>query len=432
MLRRSGIAIVGCVLTLVSSVAFAAPKPVGPVCSVEGQIRDRGRGWTTIQAPEWPASDTSDRPLHPGGYIVAIGVDPTDPNVLFVTNGSRVFRSKDSGCNWEQVFEMPQVPSGTPPREKSQMIRQIVVTKSTRKIYLVQSNFTQLIHAHIFVSSDGGDTWALSNQGLPPASAHYNSDVPVLVPFPGDESKLYYYLQTGPLVPNKQLYFSDDAGATWTFVSDVAAELQREVDNHTVRIPLELAVDPVDVNSVWAWDNTEVIHSTDGGATWAKIIDIAAAAGPNNIGGAVSDGATALDVYHEPGKPARIVASTAANCRVNSPEWCIFRSDDDGKTWIATDGPGTSQALGLRSTSTDGIIYLSTDALASNVFRYDARLALRGRDPWVDITGPIGSAASPLRGLTVIPDGKKTLAFFFQEQNVNNPNNTIERYRGKV
>jgi hypothetical protein len=45
------------------------------------------------------------------GSLTAHAVEPADPRIVYLADSNRVVGSRDAGCTWELVLELPSAPS---------------------------------------------------------------------------------------------------------------------------------------------------------------------------------------------------------------------------------------------------------------------------------------------------------------------------------
>ncbi len=168
----------------------------------------------------------------------SIAVDPLDPATLYAANGwAGAYRSSDGGLSWERIdrdsageriyFSWSSIAAPPAPNAAT--------------LYALSSG-------GFLKSRNRGESWELSNQGLPGASRYGP-----LVVDPDTPSTLYLATGSG-------LFKSLDEGDSW-------ASLQ--LDLKDVRT---FAIDPASPTTMFAgaWGEG-LFKSTDGGAQWTRI-----------------------------------------------------------------------------------------------------------------------------------------------------------------
>jgi photosystem II stability/assembly factor-like uncharacterized protein len=198
--------------------------------------------------------------------IGRIIVDPKNPNIVFVAalghaygpNPDRgVYRSRDGGATWQKVLF------------KNDDVGAIDLTFDPTDSQIVYATLWNVrrppwfIYAPangpgggIFKSLDGGSTWKEISEGIPlEGRGHIGIAVA-----PANHNRMY------AIVDAKEggLFTSNDAGATWTRTSSDKRVWDRGWYFEKV------AVDPKNPDVVYA-SNTSVYRSTDAGKTWTAI-----------------------------------------------------------------------------------------------------------------------------------------------------------------
>jgi hypothetical protein len=104
-------------------------------------------------------------PAFPSGSQAAsdYAVEPLVTDRLFVTNGSVVMRSTDSGCHWSQAYALPAGGAGM--TSATARILEIEVS-APGHIYLPIQQTAPTPQPHVVVSTDGGATWTLADGPL--------------------------------------------------------------------------------------------------------------------------------------------------------------------------------------------------------------------------------------------------------------------------
>lgn len=188
-----------------------------------------------------------------GGYIVAITIDPNNPQVLYAGSwGSGVFKSQDGGQSWQPANRGLD----------NLFINSLVIDPSQ------PSNlFAGTYKSQVYKSMDGGNTWVWSGVGMQDQAVVYAIAIDPLAP-----SILYAGTRgvsnNGNPPWNGVVYISGDAGQTWTPVlTNVGGE-------DTQDWVYSLAIDPIHHNNVYAATHEHgPYHSSNYGASWYSIHD---------------------------------------------------------------------------------------------------------------------------------------------------------------
>ncbi|MEZ4902684.1 MAG: glycosyl hydrolase [Spirosomataceae bacterium] len=199
--------------------------------------------------------------------IAHIAVHPRNPDVLFVAatgniwgpNKERgVYRSKDGGKNWQQVLAKNDSTGAVDVvfDPSNPQILYAAMWQCYRNHHSMSSGGTG---SGLYKSTDGGDTWQLLSQkpGMPKGLL---GKIGIAVA-PTNGNRLW------AMIENKDkggLYRSDDAGETWTHVTDNPNLKQRPW------YYMNVAVSPKDENHIIIL-NVNAFKSKDGGKTFQRI-----------------------------------------------------------------------------------------------------------------------------------------------------------------
>ena len=223
-------------------------------------------------------------PAQAGGRVAAVVGVPGNPNIYYMgAAGGGVWKSTDAGNTWKPIFEKEPVAS---------------------------------IGAIALAPSNPNLVWVATGE------PNIRNDVMV----------------------GHGLYFSPDAGATWT---EIAPQIF-----HNAGQMSRVVINPHDPNEVWVAvlghafgpnDERGVFKTTDGGKTWKKTLF-------------VNDHTGAIDLAMQPGNPMVLLAGMWDVTRRpwtlddGGPGSGLYRSNDGGDTWTRiTTGlkPGPYGRIGL-------------------------------------------------------------------------------------
>jgi photosystem II stability/assembly factor-like uncharacterized protein len=199
-------------------------------------------------------------------HISRVRVHPEDPDLVYVaaignpfgpSQDRGVYRSRDGGETWEQVFFK---------HEQAGVIDLVMCEDDPNVLYASTFEVFRRTwglkaggpNSGIFKSTDGGDTWEelTRNPGLPA----------------GDWGRVgLAHSKTMPdrisaLIDSKEdngLYQSEDGGATWAYVSGDINITQRPFYYH------HLHASPHDGDELWVLSN-KLWQSLDGGKSWTQ------------------------------------------------------------------------------------------------------------------------------------------------------------------
>jgi photosystem II stability/assembly factor-like uncharacterized protein len=118
----------------------------------EGHIVRSDTAGSGTQNTQWPATKPRD------GFVSSVAFDPVDPNVVYATyagfGGTHVWRSTDGGATWSPrdgigSGALPDIP-----------VHSLAVDPTRRERLYLGTDLG------VFVSLDGGSTWAVENTGF--------------------------------------------------------------------------------------------------------------------------------------------------------------------------------------------------------------------------------------------------------------------------
>lgn len=268
-----------------------------------------------------PGSWVNQGPLNVGGRVTALAVDPVDPNHVWIgTAAGGVWDSFDAGTSWTSRFD----------------------AQTTLSIGSLATHPTNPSIVYVGTGEDNGGGYSFDGEGI---------------------------LET------------TDGGATWTNVG--LAETRRIG---------RIAIDPSNPQRIFAaaggnWfqkdTNRGIYRSTDGGATWQRVLYVA-----DDTGG--------IDLAIDPSNPARIYAamwqrfSAGTSWYVGGTQGGIWRSTDGGTTWtkLTVGLPTTVGRIGLAvapsQTSTVYACIIGTNGQLQGMYK-----STNAGDTWSKVSGSL-------------------------------------------
>jgi len=274
-------------------------------------------------------------PFRGGRTRAATGV-PGQPNVFYIGQGDGgVWKSDDYGRTWNPIFDA----------QPSQSIGAIAIAPSDANILYVASG--EGLHRPdlsvgngIYKSTDAGKTW--QHLGL-----RDGQQFPSLAVDPRDPNKVFAAVLGHPYGPNDErgIYRSTDGGATWAKV------LFKDANTGGSQV----VIDPTNPDVVYAalWEATlgpwedgnsyegtkgGLFKSTDGGTTWKQLTKGL----PENV--------VHIQVALSASDEKRLYVTLATSYEsgyASAAGLGVYRSDDAGENWSkATDDPRPALKIG--------------------------------------------------------------------------------------
>lgn len=197
-------------------------------------------------------------------HISRIAIHPKDPNVVYVAaqgalygkNQDRgVFKSIDGGVTWKKVLYVD---------DKTGCVELSMDMNNPRILYAAMNEYGRLPWkvisggegSGLYKSTDSGETWVKIHSGLPKELGK----MAVAVSRSNSE-KVYLLLESDSDKELGGLFVSDNAGASWTRVTNDHRLIQR------AWYYIELFIDPKDENTIYVL-SAPALRSQDGGKTW--------------------------------------------------------------------------------------------------------------------------------------------------------------------
>lgn len=307
---------------------------------------DSGETWDFIGLPDV-------------GQIGDVIVHPQDPNLVYVAalghafgkNKERgVYRSKDGGENWEQVFFLSDSTGAVTLAMNPSNTREIYVGmwRAQRKPWAMVSGAEE---GGVYKTTDGGDNWKKLQGGLPTGPV---GKVGVTVS-PVNPKRVWAIIEAEPA---GGVYRSDDGGKSWEHINK-ENKLRQRAWYYT-----HIVADPKDENTVYVL-NTEMYRSVDGGKTYKGISvphgdvhDLWIHPEKTNImvvandGGAqvtTNNGKTWSTYYNQPtaelygvvvdnGFPYRLYGAQQDNTTISIPAWSSNNTLHAKELWYSVGG----------------------------------------------------------------------------------------------
>ncbi len=250
--------------------------------------------------------------LAPTKQISRIAVHPNNPDVVYVAaQGDRwkgtaergIYRSTDGGKTWVQVLKGENPTSGAAGLSMDPTNPRILYAAMWDHQRTPWMVRSGGPGSGIWKSTDGGDTWTRLTSGLPKLMG--NLDVAVS---PANPDRVYAIIEA----EKGGLYRSDDAGKTWRLLSE-----DRLIQTRSWYY-MDVIADPHNADVVWVM-NAPVMKSIDGGRTFATV---QAMHGDNH---------------------GFWINPTNSNYVANANDGGVSVSLDGGKSWSTQDNQPTAQ-----------------------------------------------------------------------------------------
>ena len=199
------------------------------VINGDGIFKSTDRGQTWVQL-----TSTASNPKF--NNIARLVVDPQNPDIVVAattagryrinySNTSNIFKSIDGGSNWTEVYNETSI--GSFGRVKK--VLQIVATPGNFNVL-----YAGVDEKGILKSTDAGDSWTLSNNGITSTNGRFE-----LAISPSNPNKIYASKEGNP----SDLFVSADAGSSWVRTTEPGG--------------------PNWLSSQGWYDNTIVVHPTN-------------------------------------------------------------------------------------------------------------------------------------------------------------------------
>ncbi|MBK7393194.1 MAG: glycosyl hydrolase [Chloracidobacterium sp.] len=200
-------------------------------------------------------------------HISRIVVNPKNPDIVYVaaqgalfSNSQQrgVFKSTDGGTTWKNVLYVD---------EKTGAVELSMDANNSRIMYAAMWEHGRLPWkvisggpgSGLYKSTDSGETWEKMKNGLPEEMGKMSIAVA-----PSNSNKVYALIESDSNKNERGLYVSDNAGKSWSQVTDRPELVQR------AWYYIELFIDPKDENTIYVL-SAPALRSNDGGRTWENL-----------------------------------------------------------------------------------------------------------------------------------------------------------------
>lgn len=170
------------------------------------------------------------------GIVYSISVDPGDTCTVYVTNGSKLYKTTDCSRNWSEIYRED--------RDVARIATVYVDRSISDRVYLGKAN------GELLVSNDGGASWTMLKQFTTKARITH------LVADAVDPKTLYLATLTNGM------YRSVDSGETWTHLIDPIKKFSKATNFR------RLVVHPKKQSTLFWVSEYGILKTTNGGDSW--------------------------------------------------------------------------------------------------------------------------------------------------------------------
>ena len=229
---------------------------------------DNGMNWSSLSsALEQGVSQRSresgllDTSMEWHVHTHGVAVAPSDPNVVYAGTishsesrealnffGAHIFRSTDGGDTFQEVD------NGFPTDTHTSINAIIIHPTDPNTVYVMTSSHESDKGIGVYKTTDGGDSWFAVNRGLDLETNDLQID-------PINPEILYAATATG-------VYKTTDGGDSWTAKSDGLLDGVVGFPRREQREVFDLAIDPVNPLVLYAAGYLGVYRTTNGGDDW--------------------------------------------------------------------------------------------------------------------------------------------------------------------
>ena len=288
--------------------------------------RDKGAHWSLKNAP----------------YTTCLGIDPSNPTVVYAGRRGEIYKSGDGGESWKSVFARSSRAMADP----QAIFYSIVVDPDPAfkpgVVYAASTN-------GVYRSRDGGTTWEAIRAGLPHVIAgklavsydrnRHSSDLYVT---------LKYEKQNGHGLLQGGVYKSVDKGSHWT-ASNTGIQ---PVDYWRHWAPI--AIHPTNARVLYTYYGDSLYRTENGGDNWARI--------PLSLKTVDLKGANEYFLKRYDGAEWYVygICFNASDPRVlYASGYYVLKSVDEGRTWESL----MADKVGKNTYSSRGVNGVYIDAI---------------------------------------------------------------------
>ncbi len=349
-ITRIRAALLAAVVTVLAvPIVTSQAQVAAPRCPDRNQIVPVGGNVARWEAIAKPAFDVGPQTM------TAYAVQPTDPSIIYVTNGKTVMRTSNSGCTFDEVLELrPEASGDVALSSATTTITSLALPErgSPRRVIATAVEVDAGAgRPHVLRTDTGNNgTWEIADGGLPPVGRPVDLRIA-----PGDARVVFLSLRAvsglddtpvGPIPPIGgpaptpsgpvgALYRSGNGGQSWTQVAQ-----GDQLGGATVLD--DVAVSDLSAERVFVIAGGVLLSSTDGGATFS---DSGLTRAQQTSGGYRF---TTLDVFQQ-----RIYAFSSTTT-AGGP--AAVRSNDNGRTYSAAKVPFVAESAAHGSRAGDVIV----------------------------------------------------------------------------
>ena len=230
-----------------------------------------------------------------GGNVRSLAYDPSDPNrILLGTSAGQLFVSQDGGNSWALFAHLG-------PGDDYVFDHVVFDPTNPATVYAAAWGLFDDNDGGVFRSDDGGLTWREL------MGAHGKS-IRSLAMAPSDHNTLVIGALDG-------VFRSRDGGATW---ERITPENHAAIENHSsLRNFVSVAIDPQNPDVMYAGTRHLPWKTTDGGANW------------HNLKEGILDDSDVFSIIIDPKVPSRVYASACSG---------IYKSDNGAELFHRVQG----------------------------------------------------------------------------------------------